>query len=133
MKTKQITIIIILQFLFKLKSMNNYQWKWDWWCVSINLYYSYIKHTKICRKRLRLDYWFSNWYNFNISKYNPLAGSTYMKIPKETIQESKMRYLNPVDHNQRRITKPNKEFAQKIDFKNIKFPVKIRDIHKIEK
>ena len=55
-----------------------------------------------------------------------------MKIPKETIQESKMRYLNPVDHNQRRITKPNKEFAQKIDFKNIKFPVKIRDIHKIE-
>ena len=56
-----------------------------------------------------------------------------MKIPKETIQESKMRYLNPVDHNQRRITKPNKEFAQKIDFKNIKFPVKIRDIHKIEK
>ena len=44
-----------------------------------------------------------------------------------------VRYLNPADHNSRRITKPDKEFAKKFDFKNIKFPVKIRDFHKIEK
>ena len=35
---------------------------------------------------------------------------------------------NPV-----RITKADKEFAKKLDFKNVKFPVKVRDIHKIEK
>ena len=31
------------------------------------------------------------------------------------------------------ITKTDKEFAKKLDFKDIKFPVKIRDIRKIEK
>ena len=44
-----------------------------------------------------------------------------------------IRYLNPADRNPARITKANKEFTKKLDFKNIKFPVKIRDIHKIEK
>ena len=42
-----------------------------------------------------------------------------------------IRYLNPADHNSRRITKANKDFAKKLDFKDIMFPVKIRDIHKI--
>ena len=42
-------------------------------------------------------------------------------------------YLNPADHNPRRITKANKDFAKKLDFKAIKFSVKIRDINKIEK
>ena len=36
-------------------------------------------------------------------------------------------------YNQRRITKADKYFAEKLDFKDIKFPFKIRDIHKIEK
>ena len=44
-----------------------------------------------------------------------------------------VRYLNPVDHNPKRMTKADQEFGKKLDFKNIKFPVKIRDIHKIEK
>ena len=44
-----------------------------------------------------------------------------------------VRYLTPVDHNPRRITKANKKFAKKLDFKNIKFLVKISDIHKIKK
>ena len=44
-----------------------------------------------------------------------------------------VRYLNPADHNPRRITKADKDFAKKLDFKDIKFPVKTRDIHKIEK
>ena len=35
----------------------------------------------------------------------------------------------PVDHNLRRITKSDKDFAKILDFKDIKFPVKIRDIH----
>ena len=44
-----------------------------------------------------------------------------------------IRYLNLVNRNATRITKPDKEFAKKLDFKDIKFSVKIRDIHKIGK
>ena len=70
------------QFLFKLKSRSIYQWKWLWWCVSIKLYYKYNKHTKIFRKRSRLDYWFSHYHTISISKYNHFAGSSYIKLPK---------------------------------------------------
>ena len=42
-------------------------------------------------------------------------------------------YLNPADRNPARISKAEKDFAKKNDFKDITFPVKIRDIHKIEK
>ena len=35
--------------------------------------------------------------------------------------------------NPKIITKTDKDFAKKLDFKDIKFPVKVRDIHKIEK
>ena len=44
-----------------------------------------------------------------------------------------VKYLNPADHHPTRITKADKDFAKKPDFKDIKFPVKARDIHKIEK
>ena len=44
-----------------------------------------------------------------------------------------VRYLNLAEHNPRRITKADKDFAKRLDFKDIKCPVKIRDIHKIEK
>ena len=44
-----------------------------------------------------------------------------------------VRYLNPADDNPRRITKADKNFAKRLDFKDIKFPVKIRGIYKIEK
>ena len=43
------------------------------------------------------------------------------------------RYLNPADHNPRIITKADKDFAKRLDFKEMKFPVKTKDIHKIEK
>ena len=43
------------------------------------------------------------------------------------------RYLNPADHDPLRITKADQDFAKKLDFKDIKFTVKVRDIHKIEK
>ena len=41
--------------------------------------------------------------------------------------------LTSSDHNLRIISKRGKRFAKKVDFKEIKFPVKIRDNHKIEK
>ena len=74
----------------------------------------------------------------NVSKYNPLAGSSYIKLPKElghprkgliniqNIDDIKcfkwclVRYLNVADHNPRRITKSDKDFAKRLDFKDIK-------------
>ena len=44
-----------------------------------------------------------------------------------------VRYLNPANHNLRKITKAGKDFAKMLDFKDIKFPVKIGDIHENEK
>ena len=90
-------------------------------------------------------------HSISISKYNPLAGSSYIKLLKEldhprktliniqNIDDSEcfiwclVRHLNPSDHKPRRITKAGKDFAKRLDFKDINFPVKIRDIHKIEK
>ena len=87
--------------------------------------------------------------NVNISKYNSLAGNSYIKLPKELDHPRKeliniqniddnecskrclVRYLHPADHNPRRITKSDKYFAKKLDLKEIKIPVKVRDIHKV--
>ena len=44
-----------------------------------------------------------------------------------------VRYLNPVDHHRARITKDDKYFSKKVDFRALKLPVKTRDIYKIEK
>ena len=43
-----------------------------------------------------------------------------------------IRHLNLVDRNLVRMTKVDKEFYKKVDFKDLKFPVKIRDIHKLK-
>ena len=43
---------------------------------------------------------------------------------------SLVRYLNPAIYHPARITKADKDFTIKPDFKDIKFPVKVRDIHK---
>ena len=87
--------------------------------------------------------------NINISKYNSLAGNSYIKLPKELDHPRKeliniqniddnecskwclVRYLHPPDHNPIRITKSDKYFAKKLDLKEIKIPVKVRDIHKV--
>ena len=51
----------------------------------------------------------------------------------ECFKWSLVRYLNLADDLPARITKSDKDFAKKLDFKDIKFPVKVRDIHKVEK
>ena len=43
------------------------------------------------------------------------------------------RDANLADHNPRRITKADKDFAKRLDFNDIKFPEKTRELHKIEK
>ena len=90
-------------------------------------------------------------HNISISKYNPLAGSNYIILPKEldhpregliniqNIDDNEcfkwclFRCLNSADRNPARVAKADKDFAKKLDFKGITFPVKVRDIHKIEK
>ena len=42
-------------------------------------------------------------------------------------------YLNPADNHLARISEIDKDFARKLVVKNIKFPVNIRYIQKIEK
>ena len=84
-------------------------------------------------------------------KYNLLAGSSYIKLLKELDHPRKgliivwntddnecfkwclVRYINPADHNPRKITKADKDFSKRSDSKDIKFPVKTRDINKIGK
>ena len=69
-------------------------------------------------------------HTISISKYNPLAGSSYIKLPKELDHPRKglinvqntddnecfnwclARYLNPADHNPRRNTKADKRFCK---------------------
>ena len=44
-----------------------------------------------------------------------------------------VRYLNPTNHHPARITKADKDFSKRLEFKEINFPAKITDIHKLEK
>ena len=74
-------------------------------------------------------------HTIGISKCNPLAASSYIKLSKELdhlrkglihvqntddnecFKQCLVRYLNPVDHNPRRITKVDKDFAKKLTLK----------------
>ena len=51
----------------------------------------------------------------------------------ECFKWSLVRYLHSADHHPARVTKVNRLFGDEIDFADIKFPVEIEDIHKIEK
>ena len=75
----------------------------------------------------------------SISKYDPLAESSYIKLPKELNHPRKgliniqnvddnecfkwclVRYLNPAYHSPARTTKAGEDSAKKPDFKEIKF------------
>ena len=90
-------------------------------------------------------------HKFNISKYNPLAGSSYTKLLKELDHPREgliniqniyynecfkwclVSYLNPADHHPARITKADNDIARELDFEDIKLSTKTRDTHKIEK
>ena len=90
-------------------------------------------------------------HNISISKYNPLAGSSYIKLSKELDHPRKgliniqntdnnecfkwclFRHLNPSDHYPTRITNGDEDFAKRRDFKDMKCLGKTRDIYKIKK
>ena len=50
----------------------------------------------------------------------------------ECFKLSVVRCSNPENHHPAKITKADKNFDKKLGFKDIKFIVKIRDIHKVE-
>ena len=67
-------------------------------------------------------------HTISISKYNPLAGSSYIKLPKELDHPRKglINVQNTYDNEcSKRITKADKDFAKRLDSKDIKFLVKI--------
>ena len=52
---------------------------------------------------------------------------------KECFKWCIVRYLLTAEHHPARIRKIDEILADELDFENIKFPVKIKDIHKIKK
>ena len=56
-----------------------------------------------------------------------------MLMKNECFKWCLVRCLHPADHHPGKISKSDKDFAKSLDFKDIKFPVKIRDVHKISK
>ena len=72
--------------------------------------------------------------NINVSKYKPLSGSSYIKLPKELNHSRKdllniqykddskclrwclVKYSNPLDHHPARIRKLDKAFPRKLDW-----------------
>ena len=86
----------------------------------------------------------------NIVKYKPMNGSSYIKLPEELRNSAKglinlknndneclrwchIRHLNPQDKYPQRIKKTDKGLIDELDYTNIEFPVKIKQINKIEK
>ena len=81
----------------------------------------------------------------NIVKYLPLRGNSYLPLPEELRNPKKglinlkneddkcflwchVRHLNPFKNNPQRIKIVDKEFANKLDYKGITFPVTIKQI-----
>ena len=84
----------------------------------------------------------------NTVNYNPLKGSSYIKLPQELKNRSlinlqnkdnecfrwcHIRHLNPQEKDPQRIKKTDKTFISQLDYSSIKFPVTVKQINKIEK
>ena len=86
----------------------------------------------------------------NIVNYDPLKGSSYIKLPQQLRNSAKglinmknkdnecfrwchIRHLNPQDKDPQRIKKTDKQYIEKLDYSSIEFPVTVKQINKIEK
>ena len=86
----------------------------------------------------------------NIVQYQPMKGSSYIKLPQELRNGKKglinmknednecfrwchIRHLNPQDTNPQRIKKTDKEYINQLDYTGIEFPVTTKQYNKIEK
>ena len=107
----------------------------------------------------RIDNWInegSGWMDesvdteyVNISIYSPLSGSTYLKLPRKLKKSMKdliniknndnkcfrwchSRHLNPLKIHPERISKPDKNTVNNLDYKGIEFPVSIKGYSRLE-
>ena len=86
----------------------------------------------------------------NIIQYEPLKGSSYIKLPQELRNSGKglinmknednecfrwchIRHLNPQDKDPQRIKISDKQYIQDLDYTEIEFPVTIKQYNKTEK
>ena len=86
----------------------------------------------------------------NLTKYAPMNGSSYIQLPTEPRNSAKglinlknednecfrwchIRYLNPHGKDPQRIKKDDRQYIKNLDYQEIKFPVTIKQINKIEK
>ena len=86
----------------------------------------------------------------NIVQYQPMKGSSYIKLPQELRNSAKglinmknednecfrwchIRHLNPQDKYPQRIKKSDKEYVKNLDYSGIEFPVTTKQYNKIEK
>ena len=97
----------------------------------------------------------SNWVfdsieelTLNTVKYEPLSGSSYIPLPKNLADKKAIinmknndnecfkwcitRALNPVDRHPERITKILQLQAKKLNWKDLKFPLELKDISRFE-
>ena len=154
---------IITKILMKRQEINN-----TWRYTPI---YSRSNTITVTRQRFYLNDAFNNIYDLldkwkgegsgwiideidnihiNISKYEPLTGSSYLPLPKELNHSSKglisiknkdiycfkwcpISMLNPQNKNAERINKVDKEIAKTLNYSNINFPIKEKQYSFIEK
>ena len=86
----------------------------------------------------------------NVVKYEPMKGSSYIKLPTELRNSAKglinmknednecfrwchIRFLNPQDKYPQRIKKVDKQYIENLDYSGIEFPVTTKQYNKIEK
>ena len=84
----------------------------------------------------------------NVVLYQPLVGSSYIKMPRDLRNRSlinlkntdnecfrwcHIRHLNPQETNPQRIKQVDKEYIKNLDYSGIEFPVTIKQYNKIEK
>ena len=86
----------------------------------------------------------------NIVQYEPIKGSSYIKLPTELRSNMKgliniknednqcfkwchIRHLNPQDVHSERIKKSDKEYIEELNYDGIEFPVTTKQYNKIEK
>ena len=86
----------------------------------------------------------------NIVQYQPMKGSSYIKLPQELRHHRKglinmknednecfrwchIRHLNPQNKDPQRVKKSDKEYVKNLDYSGIEFPVNVQQYNKIEK
>ena len=86
----------------------------------------------------------------NVVKYQPMKGSSYIKLPQELRHNAKgliniknddnecfrwchIRHLNPQAKDSQRIKKVDKQYIENLDYSGIEFPVTTKQYNKIEK